>query len=213
MPQTAARRTSRKTPARAIVVGPEHDGQRMSLAEFDTAEGKPGYLYELSRGTITVTNVPDWPHQFQVHAAHQQFSAHLLRHPEQIALISEGSGCKVLLSTLQSERHPDLSIYTDFPPAGAQVWATWIAAIVLEIVSKGSEQRDYVEKREEYLQFGVREYWILDAAKGEMLVLRRQGGAWTEHVLRPPQLYRTPLLPGLKFSCGRVFKAAKKGSR
>ena len=128
-------------------------------------------------------------------------------------MVSEGGGCKVLLSDLQSERHPDLSIYTEPPPAAEDVWARWIAAIVLEIVSKGSELRDYFQKREEYLDFGIREYWILDAAKGEMLVLQRNGGAWTEHLVRPPKLYRTPLLPGFRFSCAKVFQAAKKGRR
>src|SRR5947209_41232 len=151
MAQTNARPRTRKKRARKIVVGPEHDGQRMSLADFDTADGKPGYLYELSRGIITVTDVPDWTHQLQIHEAHLQFSEYRLHRPKQIALMSEGSGCKVLLSALQSERHPDLSIYMEPPPSAANVWATWIAAIVLEVVSEGSEHRDYVLKPEEYL--------------------------------------------------------------
>ena len=34
--------------------------------------------------------------------------------------------------------------------------------IVVEVVSPGGEQRDYVDKREEYLRIGVREYWMLN---------------------------------------------------
>jgi Uma2 family endonuclease len=213
MSQTILRQRNRKPPARKIVVGPEHDGRRMSLSDFDKAEAKEGYLYELSRGIITVSDVPNFPHQLQVDAAREQFSAHRMRRPESIFMVSEGGGCKVLLDKLQSERHPDLSIYLDMPPDVKNVWARWIAAIVLEIVSKGSEHRDYELKREEYLDFGIREYWILDAAKGEMLVLQRDGGRWTEQVIRPPKLYRTPLLPGFSFSCAKIFKAAKKGQR
>jgi Uma2 family endonuclease len=42
-------------------------------------------------------------------------------------------------------------------------------------VSPGSEVRDYEEKPEEYLAFGVREYWIFDADKETILVLVRKG--------------------------------------
>jgi Uma2 family endonuclease len=212
MASIVADRSPKKRP-RKIVVGPEDNGRRMSLKDFDKAEVKEGYLYELSRGVITVSDVPDWPHQYQIHAANLQFSEYLLRHPESMSVISQGSGCKALLSDLQSERHPDLSIYTEPPPTGKDVWAEWIAAIVIEVVSKSSEHRDYVEKREEYLQFGIREYWILDEEKNQMLVLRRSGGTWTEIAVRPPKLYQTPLLPGLKFSCAKVFKAARSARR
>jgi Uma2 family endonuclease len=208
MAPIAARRSPKKQ-SRKITVGPEDNGRRMSLKEFDKAEAKEGFLYELSRGVITVSDVPNWTHQMQIDAASLQFTAYRFRYPESIFLMSQGSGCKVLLWDLESERLPDLSIYTEPPPAGADVWSEWIAAIVIEVVSKSSEHRDYVEKREEYLRFGIREYWILDAAKGEMRVLRRRGGTWTDIPVRPPKLYQTPLLPGLKFSCARVFKAAK----
>src|SRR5260370_14578638 len=72
MSQTVVRQRRRKTPSRKTVVGPEDDGRRMSLSDFDKAEAKEGYLYELSRGVITVSDVPDFPHQFQLDAAHQQ---------------------------------------------------------------------------------------------------------------------------------------------
>jgi hypothetical protein len=42
----------------ATLIGPEDQGRRMSLAEFDHAEVRDGYLYELGRGVITVSDVP-----------------------------------------------------------------------------------------------------------------------------------------------------------
>src|SRR5258708_22606181 len=98
MSQTIVRQRSRKTPARKILVGPEDDGRRMSLSDFDKAEAKEGYLYELSRGIITVTDVPDWPHQMQIQAAYDQFCAHRLGRPKSIFLMSEGSGCQALVA-------------------------------------------------------------------------------------------------------------------
>ncbi len=77
------------------------------------------------------------------------------------------------------------------------------------MISPGSEQRDYEDKREEHLAFGVREYWIFNAETEERLVLRRWGSRWREQVVRPGDVYRTRLLPDFTFDCARVFRAAR----
>jgi len=43
---------------------------------------------------------------------------------------------------------------------------------------------------------------------GEMLVLKRYAGRWVKRIVRPPEKYKTRLLPDLEFDCGAVFKAA-----
>ncbi len=35
--------------------------------------------------------------------------------------------------------------------------------LLVEVVSKGSVARDYIEKRNDYQKFGVKEYWIIDS--------------------------------------------------
>jgi Uma2 family endonuclease len=69
---------------------------------------------------------------------------------------------------------------------------------VVEIVSEGGEDRDYVEKREDYLRVGVSEYWILDPMKRQLLVLQRAGDVWKEVVVQPGSVYVTRFLPGLE---------------
>jgi Uma2 family endonuclease len=182
----------------------------MSLEEFEPAEAQEGYLYELGRGVIVVTDVPKRRHTAQLFAITCQFHGYHAAHPGRIVLIATGSECKILLEDLQSERHPDLAIYKNPPPEDEEdFWNQWIPEIVVEVVSPRSRHRDYVEKREEYLAFGVREYWIFDADKAEMLVLRRSRGQWAERVVRPPDLYRSRLLPGFELACGPVFEAAR----
>ena len=145
----------------AIKIVPTDHGRRMSLADFEHAEVQEGFLYELGRGVIVVSDVPNPPHLAQVNAIRRQFSAHELSHPDRIYAIAGGSECKILLASLDSERHPDLAIYKTPPPtANEEAWATWVPEIVIEIVSPGSEERDYGEKPEEYLRFGVKEYWL-----------------------------------------------------
>ena len=40
-----------------IKIGPQDEGRPMSLAEFEPAQVEEGYIYELSRGIITVSDV------------------------------------------------------------------------------------------------------------------------------------------------------------
>src|SRR5262249_30848556 len=157
----------------AITIGPRDHGRRMSLDDFDRAHGRDGYNYELSRGVVTVVDVPNPKHFLQVGASRQQFAAYQLSHPDQIHSIGGSGECKPLIAGLESERHSDLLSYKPPPPHGKNVWANWVPAIAIEFISAGSEYRDYFEKREEYLLFGVREYWIVDSSRQEMLVLRR----------------------------------------
>lgn len=57
------------------------------------------------------------------------------------------------------------------------------ADIVVEVVS-GSDsdrERDYTEKRAEYEQAGITEYWIVDPAEGRITVLSLQNGKYIEY--------------------------------
>jgi Uma2 family endonuclease len=42
--------------------------------------------------------------------------------------------------------------------------------LTVEVVSKGSVVRDYVEKKNDYEQFGVNEYWIIDPLNETIIV-------------------------------------------
>ncbi len=77
------------------------------------------------------------------------------------------------------------------------------------MVSPSSKARDYDEKPEEYLQFRIQEYWIIDADKRQMIILQRSRGRWAAQIIRPPKTYKTHLLPGLEFSCESIFRAAE----
>lgn len=197
-----------------LVIGPEHHGRKMSLAEFENAEGREGHIYELSRGVVTVNQVPNYRHLLQVNAIHRQLSAFDLANPKQVFCIAAGSDCKILLQDLQSERHPDLSVYKTPPPKieGGDVWPIWVPELVIEVVSTSSADRDYNEKPQEYLQFGVSEYWIIDIEQQQMTVLQRTRGTWaTARNVKPRDTYSTHLLPGMDFNCQAVFDAAGTG--
>jgi Uma2 family endonuclease len=198
------------TATTAIKIGPADNGRRMSLADFEHAEVEGGYLYELGRGVVVVSDVPNPPHAAQVDAVRDQLVYYKVTHAGKIHMLLSGSECKVLVADQESERHPDLAVYMTLPPGtDSEVWHTWVPEIIIEVVSADSRQRDYQEKREEYLAFGVKEYWIFNIDREEMLVLQRRAGRWAERSVRPPEVYRTRLLPGLEFSCAAVFEAGR----
>ena len=97
-----------------------------------------------------------------------------------------------------SDRHPDQAIYLDPEPPGPNVWTKWVPHIVVEVVSPGGEDRDFIEKREEYLRVGVREYWILDPEHRRLHVLARAGDTWEETIVPESGVYQTIFLPGLE---------------
>lgn len=191
-----------------IIVGPSDHGRRMTLDEFDTAEGMEGRLYELSRGEVIVTDVPNPPHLRTLDALRQQLVVYQASHPSVIYGLYSGSECKLLIGPTESERHPDLAIYkTPAPADDSSVWSIWVPHIVIEIVSPDSADRDYVEKAEDYLLFGVAEYWIVDASRGAITVHIRSRGRWQKRELHAADRYTTHVLPGFELVAATVLPA------
>jgi Uma2 family endonuclease len=128
-------------------------------------------------------------------------------HPEVVNYSAAGSDAKLLIGPSQSERHPDILLYLSSEPDVKDIWSIWVPDIVIEVVSPSSAKRDYQDKPDEYLEFGVSEYWIVDAEKSHMTAFTRWRGQWKRQVLT--QKYTTPQLPGFTLDLKRVFAAAK----
>ena len=189
-------------------VGPADHGRSMTLAEFAHADGESGYLYELAQGVIEVVNVPGLPHGRITGRIRHQLETYWGTHPSVIEYIAGGGEAAMQLEALQSERHPDVSVYLSSPPSDKDPWGQWIPDIVVEVVSAGSRKRDYDEKPEEYLAVGVRECWIVDPVEPALVVLRRKDDDWCEDRWPPDGVYETPLLPGFSLSLEKVFAHA-----
>ncbi len=192
--------------ANSLRIGPDSDGQPMSLDDFARSEGEPGYVYELNRGVVVVVRVPGMPHGRNVRVFMKSLEAYDTDHPGVIDYIAGGSNTAVRMPKMQTERHPDVSVYLLRPPVDSdQPWDFWTPDIVIEVVSKGGERRDYDEKRDDYLAAGVRLYWIVDPRRRTITVLTRQGDAWSEQVLDEHAALTTPLLPGFELPLARVI--------
>lgn len=186
-----------------IRIGPADRGRAMSLLDFAEAEGAPGYLYELARGVIEVVEIPGYRHGQILHNLDLQVFGWETAHAGVVHYHASGDRCALRLPGMKSERHPDMALYLSPSPDPVSPWELWIPEIVVEVVSEGGEHRDYEEKRQEYLLAGVREYWIIDPMKREILVLQRAGDTFRE--LRPATEYATPLLTGFTLDLVRLF--------
>jgi Uma2 family endonuclease len=194
--------------ARRIHIGPADHGRRMTLDEFIRADFQEGWLYELGRGVVEVTEVPGIWHGRIVERITEMFTLYKRRHPGRIKYRAGGGECRIRLPGMVSDRHPDQAIYLDQEPGEKDIWTKWIPSIVVEVVGPRSRKRDFVTKREEYLRMGVREYWILDAKKRQMHALVRAGDTWEETIVPANGAYRTILLPGLVVRPGQLLGPA-----
>lgn len=186
-------------------VGPEHHGLPMAYEEFIEADFQDGWLYELARGIVIVTQVPGIRHGMIVFRLAKLFILYDAAHPGAIKYQSAGSDCRLRLEGMKSDRHPDQAIYLQPYPKGPHLWARWVPEIVVEVVSASGPDRDYVMKREEYLAAGGREYWILDPMLRRLTVLLNIGESWQQTLLGEDGIYRTELLPGLEARVGDLL--------
>jgi len=200
----------RPTRRKATRIGPSHDGRRMSLALFDRVRTEPGYLYELGKGVIEVSEIPDIWHAMVEDSLRESLSEYRRDHPGVITLIGGGSSAKIPVESTQSERHPDISVYRTQHPGIAQPWDVWVPEIVVEIVSDSSRKRDYDVKPDEYLAFGVKEYWLIDPAKSVVIAHQRVGGLFQKKSLKPGQKYKTHVLPKFVLDISKLLASAKR---
>ena len=85
----------------------------------------------------------------------------------------------------------------------------WLGAdLVAEVVSPDDPQRDLVEKRADYAEGGIPEYWIVDPRDDTITVLVLEGAAYVEHgVFRRGDNATSPLLDGFTANVSAVFDA------
>jgi Uma2 family endonuclease len=159
----------------AIRIGPADHGRAMTLEEFMDAETEEGYRFELSRGVLEVTFVPDDPHGVTVWKLILLLSDFHRTHPGVIHRAGGAGEFRLWLPAMISGRNPDVAVVLTNTPRDRR--GRRPPSLVMEVVSQGSEahDRDYATKREEYLAFGIREYWIVDPVARVVIILVRDG--------------------------------------
>jgi Uma2 family endonuclease len=179
----------------------------MTPEEFDAAEiGDELYDYELINGVLVVSPPP-----VEAERDPNEELGHLLRtyreqHPQGAAL--DKTLPEQTVRTTGNRRRADRLIWAGLgrvPNPRVDV-----PTIIAEFVSKErrDRHRDYVEKRREYMELRVAEYWIIDRFRRMMTVVVNSPAGPQDHIIAEHEVYRTPLLPGFELPLARLFTLA-----
>jgi len=190
-----------------IVLGPSLAGAFLSPEEFDAAdEADRDFRYELIDGRLIVTPPP-----LEAERGPNELLGHLLllyQEQDPVGSALDATLPEHTVVTANNRRRADRVIWAGL---GRQPEPrTDVPTIVVEWVSESKRdwKRDYLEKREEYLQTGVKEYWIFDRFRRTLTVYR--AGTAAPQVAREAETYRTPLLPGFEVPIARLLAVADR---
>lgn len=169
-----------------------------------------GPLIELNEGCLEVLPMPDWMHQAIAAILYERLKALVIDGRPGLASLPPFN-----LNTIGKQyRHPDVMYLA---PANRKRFRReyWdYADFVAEVVSgdKRDQDRDKIEKRAEYAQAGVREYWIIDPELKQLIQLVLDPGA-TEYreigVFGPAEIVRAATLPGFEIDFGALLTEAE----
>ena len=173
-------------------------------AQYLTLTNHSNRLIEFADGCIEILPVPT--------QRHQAISRFLF-----LALVAamRGRGGDVFYASLRLRirdgkfREPDIMLVgkAGDPRCRDDYWTG--ADLVMEVVSPDDPYRDLVEKRIDYAEAGIPEYWIVNPIDDTVTVLVLGDGEYREHgVFRCGTRVDSPTLPEVSISVSDVFEAA-----
>jgi Uma2 family endonuclease len=192
-----------------VMLGLESAGLLMTPEEFDAIDDyDENYRYELVNGVLVVTPIP-----LAAETGPNEFLGHLLLHYQQCH--PKGGALDYTLPqqyvrTPTSRRTADRLIWTGLGRLPKRLQD--LPTIAVEFVSAGrrNQRRDYVDKRREYMQAGIREYWIIDRFQRTLTVIHHQPTGSREQVIRETRTYQSRLLPGFKLPLAQLLASADR---
>jgi Uma2 family endonuclease len=185
--------------------------RRMTLAEYLEYDDGTDTRYELEDGVL-VEMSPEIP--LNVGIASVLFESFLnLGIPAPRLAIGHQVGVS---STKATAREPDLVVHSQASAkaiySGVKLLSADMPApmLVVEVVSSSdtdpkSRRRDYQDKRAEYAERGIPEYWIADPIAQVVLVLTLAGGEYQEQRFTGNQVIASPTFPAFALTVEQVL--------
>ena len=190
--------------------GLESNGILLTPEEFDKAEFDECWDYELVNGVLIVTPIP-----LENEADPNEEFGYWLRyyrdsHPLGSAL--DVTLCERYVRTGPNRQNRCKADRVIWAGLGRLPQRYETPTIIAEFVSAGRRNwlRDYVNKRDEYLAIGVREYWVFNRFQHTLTVFRLEAGQVMEQVYSEELTYKTDLLPGFELPLARLFTLADR---
>ncbi len=199
--------TKTKTKTRRLRLGPRSAGVLLTTEEFDRARFVEGWRYELINEVLVVSPIPSLNERDPNEEFGYFLRTYQESHPQGSALdltIGEQT-----IETKKNRRRADRVIWAGL---GRLPEPNEPPTIIIELVSKGkiNRERDYVAKRAEYREIGVKEYWIIDRFSKTMTICLFAADRDQELVFAANQTYSTTLLPGFELPLRRLLELAER---
>ena len=165
-------------------------------------------LVEFTDGRIEGLPLPTFTHQAVLSFLHALFRAWLK--PRGGVAVFSGLRMRIREGKF---REPNLLLLRDRSDARCQD-RYWLGAdLVAEVVSPDDPDRDLVEKRIDYAEAGIPEYWIVDPRNETITVLALEGDAYVEHeTVARGGTATSPQLQGFAADVAAVFDAPEFGA-
>ena len=165
-------------------------------------------LVEFTDGRIEELPLPTFTHQAVLLFLYRLFHEYL-----------QPRGGVTMVSALRMRvregkyREPDLLMLRERSDPRCQD-RYWLGAdLVAEVVSPDDPDRDLVEKRADYAEAGIPEYWIVDPRDETITVLALEGEVYVEHgAYGRGDRAVSPLLDGFTADVDAVFDAPEPGA-
>ena len=135
----------------------------------------------------------DLPHMQVVSAILEALYVYRHTHSGVIELIAPEGWIR---TSDQTDRVGDIAVYLE--DVSADHIYDLVPDLVFEVVSRGSEERDYILKRGEYFDLGVAEYVIVDPFQRVVTVLSHGEDDYLARELREGDVYTSDQLPGFE---------------
>jgi Uma2 family endonuclease len=133
-------------------------------------------------------------------------------------------GIKTLIAVNSAQvtaREPDLTIHSEASKQAINqqkqallLFDSPAPLLVVEVVSPGEPgsdnyDRDYIEKRQEYAERQIPEYWMIDPSRAVVLVLVRVGSAYQTTEFRGADRIQSNQFPQLNLTAQQILSAGQ----
>jgi Uma2 family endonuclease len=177
-----------------------------SREEYLTLTDHRSRLVEFTDGFLEVLPMPTVKHQLLVKFLSFAFSQFF-----------DARGGMVLFAPVRMQvrdgkfREPDLLLLLSATDNRGQDRYLLGADLVVEVVSEDKPERDLVDKRADYAEAGVPEYWIVNPMDETISVLRLRDSAYEDAgIYRRGESAKSVLRPEFSITVSNAFDAARR---
>ncbi len=203
--------SARSSKTARLLLGPRSAGLLLTPAEFDRAQYEEGWRYELIHGVLVVSPTPSRQERDPNEMLGYWLRQYQAGHPRGRVLDSTLPEEEIETRGGEDRRRLDRAIWAGLgrlPEKGE------IPTIAVEFVSEGkvNQERDYVAKRAEYREAGIRAYWVIDRFQRTLTSYGFSSEPDDVQVFAEGQTFESPLLPGFVLDLKELFSYADRWS-